>query len=264
MSRDGRRGGGGGGVGEPAAPLQARTGGGAWRFSAREKREQGVYRCGALLQVSASPQIGGDPSVQKGSEHICCRSVDPKAARYRRECRFPAHMYIHTYTHLCTNLPSASRSHFAARGRGSKRRAHGGCSTWLSRWGLRRGKDLTEKGGGAPQPPAAGHRGRTGEGRGRWRASGHLPAAREAPGCGHTAAGPRRSPGPAGVCGPAPRRNGSGRNFAADGGAAGNKLENGSALVSKSQRRERLATIMISVTSVKYSIIRDYSSTYCK
>lgn len=171
--------------------------------------------------------------------------------------------HVHTYTHLCTNLPSASRSRFAARGRGSERRAHGGCSTWLSRWGLRRGKDLTEKGGGAPQSPAAGHRGRAGEGRWRRRASGHLPA-REAPGCGHTAAGPRRSPGPAGVYGPAPRRKGSGRNFAADGGAAGNKLENGSALVSKSQRRERLATIMISVTSVKYSIIRDYSSTYCK
>ncbi|XP_027527248.1 uncharacterized protein LOC113961252 [Neopelma chrysocephalum] len=57
---------------------------------------------------------------------------------------------------------------------------------------------------------------------------------------------------------------GSGRNTAADEGATGNKLKNGSTLVSKFQSRERLATIKISIICVKCNIIRDYCSTYCK
>lgn len=57
---------------------------------------------------------------------------------------------------------------------------------------------------------------------------------------------------------------GSRGNTAAGGGATVNKLKNRSALVSKFQSREGLAKIIISIISVKYNIIRDYSSTYCK
>lgn len=210
------------------------------------------------------------PPPKSVGTHLCRRAASTFAAAAwirRQLVTVGSAIFLHTRTYIHTLMHESSlRISVALCCAGKGQRAESPrrlCSTWLSRRGLRRGKDLTEKGGGAPQSPAAGHRGRAGEGRRRWRASGHLPA-REAPGCGHTAAGPRRSPVPAGVCGPAPRRNGSGRNFAVDGGAAGNKLENGSALVSKSQRGESLATIMISVTSVKYSIIRDCSSTYCK
>lgn len=74
------------------------------------------------------------------------------------------------------------------------------------------------------------------------------------PSTGHRAPGSRRCLRPV----PAPRRRGSGRNFAEEGGAAGHKLENGSALVSKFPCREHLAMIIISMISVKYNIIRDY------
>lgn len=63
-------------------------------------------------------------------------------------------------------------------------------------------KGLSEKGGEALQPPAAGYWGldvRKGGG-------GHLPA-HDMPSCGHRAAGPRQCSGPDGVCGrPSPRQ----------------------------------------------------------
>lgn len=122
-------------------------------------------------------------------------------------------------------------------------------------------KGLSEKAGEALQSPAAGYWGLGGEGRQKWKPSGHLPG-RDAPSCGHRAAGPRRCPGSDGVCGPG--AEGSRENTAAGGRATVNKLKNRSALVSKFQSREGLATIVISITSVRYNIIRHYSSTYCK
>lgn len=123
------------------------------------------------------------------------------------------------------------------------------------RGGVAEGKGRAEKGEGALRSVRV-----SGEvSEGCRRASGHLPAGSrpqraQAAGTGHWAPGSRRCVRPV----PAPRRRGSGRNFAEEGGAAGHKLENGSALVSKFPCREHLAMIIISMISVKYNIIRDY------
>lgn len=94
-------------------------------------------------------------------------------------------------------------------------------------------KGLLKKGGEALQSPAAGYWGlgvRNG-------ACGHLPG-RDAPSCGHRAAGPRRCSGSDGVCGPSPREAGEIPLQVVQ--PLRTKLEKGSAFVSKVQSRERL------------------------
>lgn len=89
----------------PAVHVQEGTGGGEQSSSASEKREQEVYRLFPSL-----PKIDGHPSAQRGTEHGCCRSVDPAAACYLLKCHFPAHRY----THFSLNASSTSWSCFAA------------------------------------------------------------------------------------------------------------------------------------------------------
>lgn len=130
---------------------------------------------------------------------------------------------------------------------GSEQRAHGSCSTWLSQWGLWRGKDLQ----GRAEKPCSHLQLVIGGGGDGGREDTQLLGER-------LVAGTRR------IVPASPRvlpvhvaRHRTDRR-AADEDAAGNKLKNGSALVIKSQRRELLATIIISIISVNYSIIRDY------
>lgn len=57
-----------------------------------------------LAFISPSlPKIDRHPTAQRGTQHGCCRSVDP-ASYYLLKCHSPAH----TYTHLCVNVSSTS------------------------------------------------------------------------------------------------------------------------------------------------------------
>lgn len=64
-----------------------------------------------LAFISPSlPKIDRHPTAQRGTQHGCCRSVDPAASCYLLKC----HSFAHTYTHLCVNVSSTSWACFAA------------------------------------------------------------------------------------------------------------------------------------------------------